>query len=334
MNIEKNESINDLGNQSENHEFTSLPKYLADVTDISTFSYLENPKFRINNEDSNNNYIYRDSQSIDKNFKKNFDANFKMQAEDSESYSDSEYISSVYEYEQNKSQNTKSFLNKKTERFNIIEEEEREEQINLDKIDYRLDYYKKDFLKSFITYIHKEIQKLINNCQFCKKFGNTNLHMPNRDLYTGNTKEKDNKEFMNKTVEIVFKDYKNIEEIPGEKDGFSRQRKNENLFNRIHDWYDTLKSKKEKEIKYLKKYQDVEKLIQNLEMTIDEILDRYYESEAFNTFKEDKKIKYYDTRFYKERNRNFSLLEKGGFRKLVNCPFYSEKERKKNKNVY
>ena len=294
MNIEKNESINDLGNQSENHEFTSLPKYLADVTDISTFSYLENPKFRINNEDSNNNYIYRDSQSIDKNFKKNFDANFKMQAEDSESYSDSEYISSVYEYEQNKSQNTKSFLNKK----------------------------------------NKEIQKLINNCQFCKKFGNTNLHMPNRDLYTGNTKEKDNKEFMNKTVEIVFKDYKNIEEIPGEKDGFSRQRKNENLFNRIHDWYDTLKSKKEKEIKYLKKYQDVEKLIQNLEMTIDEILDRYYESEAFNNFKEDKKIKYYDTRFFKERNRNFSLLKKGGFRKLVNCPFYSEKQRKKNKVVY
>ena len=98
MNIEKNESINDLGIQSENHEFTSLPKYMADVTDISTFSYLENPKFRINNEDLNNNYIYRDSQSIDKNFKKNFDANFKMQAEDSELYSDSEYISSVYEY--------------------------------------------------------------------------------------------------------------------------------------------------------------------------------------------------------------------------------------------
>lgn len=335
MNIEKEDSINDLKNQSENREFTFLPEYSTDVTNISPFSDLEERRFIFNNEYSNIDYM-EDSKSKDEKFKKNFYANFKIQSDDSESNSDSEYYSYEYkyEYEQNDLQNTKSFLNKKTERFNIKEEVEREEQIDLDKIDYRLDYYKKDFLKSFITFIQEEIQHLIDNCMLYKKFGNTKLHMPNRELYTGNTKEKDNKEFMNKTIEIVFKDYKNIEEISDEKDGFSRQRKNENLFKRIRDRYNTLKSKKEKDTKSLQQYQAIEKLIQNLEMTIDEILDKYYESEAFKKFKSDKKIKYYDSRFYKERNRNFSLLEKGGFRKLVNCPFYSEKERKKNKNVY
>ena len=48
------------------------------------------------------------------------------------------------------------------------------------------------------------LQSLIDNCKSCKKFEKTNLHIANRELYGGNPKEEDNKEFIDKTIEEVF----------------------------------------------------------------------------------------------------------------------------------
>ena len=61
-------------------------------------------------------------------------------------------------------------------------------------------------------------------------------------------------------------------------------------------------------------------------MTIEEGLELYYESEQFKKFKARRIIKFYDSKFQKERNRNFSLLEKNGFIKLVKMPSYCVKK--------
>ena len=40
--------------------------------------------------------------------------------------------------------------------------------------------------------------------KFCKKFWKTNFHIANKELYAGNPKEEDNREFIGKTFEEVF----------------------------------------------------------------------------------------------------------------------------------
>lgn len=303
---------------------------INDMEKITNYS----EKFKDDNDEYQKYIMMEIINKLKEIFNKSFITIFKIPDDDLDLNSNK--INSE-ESEETKSESKIIHLGKKTERFNVKEE----------KIDYRLDYYKKCFLISFLTFILKETQKLINNCKFCKKFGNTKLHMPNRNLYTGNTKEKDNKEFMGKTIEKVFSDYlvkvkeskekdinnlksekedNQIEEKTGEKkDGFSRQRQNEKLFNKIRNTFESLEIKIIKDDKYIIQYNAVGKLIKYLELTIDEALDIYYDSEDFKQFKSSAKIQNWDEKFKKERNRGFSLLEKGGFRKLVNLPFYSKK---------
>ena len=172
---------------------------------------------------------------------------------------------------------------------------------------YRLDYFKKIFIKSFLKYLLNYGKKLISECIFKKKIGNLKLHMPNYKLYAGNPKEKDNKEFLLKTIKTVFVDYDKKSEK-----GTSRQKDNEKLINKIYELSNFQNSEKEKKLKNF------------LELNIEKAIEMYYESKEFENFKNDENNKYYDSMFYKEKNRNFSLLEKNGFIKLVKMPFYSK----------
>lgn len=172
---------------------------------------------------------------------------------------------------------------------------------------YRLDYFKKTFIKSFLKYLLNYGKKLISDCLPKDKTGNLSLHMPNYKLYAGNPKEKDNKEFLLKTIKTVFVDYdKNSEK------GTSRQKDNEKLINKIYELSKFPNNEKEKKLKNF------------LEMNIEKGIEMYYESKEFETFKNNENNQYYDSMFYKEKNRKFSLLEKNGFIKLVKMPFYSK----------
>ena len=73
-----------------------------------------------------------------------------------------------------------------------------------EKYIYRKDYYIMDFKGNFLNWLLEELQSLIDNCKFCKKFGKTNFHIANRELYGGNPKEEANREFIDKTIEEVF----------------------------------------------------------------------------------------------------------------------------------
>ena len=134
--------------------------------------------------------------------------------------------------------------------------------------------------------------------------------MPNYKLYQGNPKEKDNREFLKKTIIEVFIDYdKNNDE------GKRNQLFNKILIEKIYQKKDFPFSKEEQNLKNF------------FEMTIEEGIKMYYNNSfEFQIFKKNRTIKFYDRKFYVEKNRKFSLLEKNGFIKLVNMPFYSKNQ--------
>ena len=172
---------------------------------------------------------------------------------------------------------------------------------------YRLDYYKKIFIKNFLKYLLEYGKKLISLLKIEEKIFGLKLHMPNYKLYAGNPKEKDNREFLKKKVKTVFKDY----DMECDK-GTSRQKDNEKLIKKIYELIDIPTNENQNNV------------IDFFEMTIEKGIEMFYESEEFKEFKNDKINKYYDNMFYNEKNRKFSLLEKNGFIKLVNMPFYSK----------
>ena len=148
--------------------------------------------------------------------------------------------------------------------------------------------------------------------------------MANRELYGGNPKEEDNRAFINKTIEEVFtltKDEKNILKK------ISRQVANEEMINTIKSFHEKLLIKKKKEKKDLIQLNLIGELIGFFQFTIEQALEKYYDSYEFKKFKSRRKIQYYDKMFYSERNRGFSLLEKNNFVYYVNLPYYSDKRK-------
>lgn len=179
--------------------------------------------------------------------------------------------------------------------------------IKKDMPTYRLDYFKKIFVKSVLRYLLNRLKQLILKCNFDENIIKQKLHMPNYKLYAGNPKEKDNKEFLEKTIKKVFTDYDKKNQK-----GNGRQIANEKLINKIY------------EIDSFPSSEDEFELNEFFNMTIEKGVELFYESKDFENFKKDELIQYYDKIFYKERNRNFYLLEKNGFIKLVKEPFYSK----------
>ena len=277
-------------------------------------------------------------------FQKCVKDNFKPKEYDT---SDFNCIIQIKECDENTIANLNIFIGKKIERNDvIIEDNAKKPNQNKNKnkifcikkfIKYRHDYYIMAIKTDFLEYVQDKLNNLIDNIGLCKKFGQHFIHTPNRKLYGGNPKEKDNREFINKTVEEVFIDQgfpknkkieNNIEinEIKNTK-GTSRQEDNENIFNKIKN--KICLANYENSQKYKEQSNAIEILTKFLKTKIRDVLDEYYDSEKFVKFYSSSKIKYYDEKFKKERNRNFSLLEKNNFVKLVEMPFYSNKKSQK-----
>ena len=277
--------------------------------------------------------IYIEKKQNDK-FEKCFKNNFKIEDNPSEFGIDGSI--SEKDKSDNESENDISFLGKKTKgkEINCNENEGDNnpnkkifmiEKIEIDeKYIYRKDYYIMDFKGNFLNWALQEIQKLIDNCNFCKKYGKMNFHIANRELYGGNPKEEDNRAFITKTIEEVFtltEDEKNILKK------ISRQVANEEMINTIKSFHKKLLIKKKKEKKDLLQLNAIEELIEFFQLTIEQALEKYYDSYEFKKFKSRRKIQYYDKMFYSERNRGFSLQEKNKFIYYVNLPYYSDKRK-------
>lgn len=288
----------------------------------------------------NKNNNLKENLCIKENKTKDFENNYKnifkydFSNKDFSEFNDnnSEEISN------NNLENKDSILGKKTERNEIINYEKinkikendkdkifgvkKDEKVEKEYI-YRFDYYKMLFIGNFLEWVYDQINELIDNCSFCKKFGSTKFHKANRKLYAGNPKEEDNRNFIEKTIEEVFS---STEEQKNLNIGNKLQKDNENMIKKIYNYYDKLLIKKEKDEKYVKQFNSIEKFIKFIKIQIKDALDIYYDSKEFIDFKSDRRIIYYDKMFYFERNRKFSLLKKNHFVRLVNLPFYGNKK--------
>ena len=145
--------------------------------------------------------------------------NFKM----GDDLSECDFLNSEDDYYINIIENQNIFLGKKTER-----NDEKDDILNINNIKYRHDYYIMEFKGNFLKFTKNELNKLINKINLCKKFGKHSIHTPNRELYGGNPKEEDNREFIYKTVEEVFIDQG--EQKNDDLKGISRQKSNEDIF--------------------------------------------------------------------------------------------------------
>ena len=279
----------------------------------------------------------------------NFLKNQNKYQDDDDDYYDYNYKSYLFnEEEDNDSIKDDSiyFLRQKTERNDNeitndinVKTNQKKKKINGIKksnknIKYRHDYYIMKFKTTLLKFLKNKLNKLIDNANLCQKFGKHYIHTPNRKLYGGNPKEKDNREFIYKTVEEVFidqgiqraeekKDENNIDE----EEITNLQKANEIIFNKIKSGICLNKS--ENSEKYKEQSHAIEILKDYLKKTIKEILndDEFYSSEEFGEFRSLPQIKIYDNKFKEERNRNLSLLEKGNFVRLVEMPYYSNKNK-------
>lgn len=174
------------------------------------------------------------------------------------------------------------------------------------KLKYRKDYFIKEFKTNFLLYLNKRGNEEI------KILTNKKIHMQNYDLYQGETGEKENKKFLKQSFMEVFSDYgeyilklypeKTIEDLKS-----SLQLKNAELINE-------LLGKINEDIEEHKKLKSL------FESNMETLIYDYYESPSFEDFKIKQEILFYDDdHFKKERHRNISLLEKGGFIDYVNC---------------
>ena len=142
---------------------------------------------------------------------------------------------------------------------------------------YRLDYYIKAFKTYILKYFLNKLRTLFDKCTF-NEFKNTKFHMPNYSKYQGNTKEKDNKEFINKTIKEVFMDIDmDYDEKDNKKIGISRQKENKILIDNIYKINNFPYTKEQKKLKDF------------LEMTIQKGIEEYYVSSEFEEFKKKEK---------------------------------------------
>ena len=173
------------------------------------------------------------------------------------------------------------------------------------KFKYRRDDYIIDFKTNFLQYLlHKRGNEEI------KILTKKKLHMPNCNLYQGESGEKENKKFLKQSFMEVFSDYgedilksnpeKTIKDLKS-----SRQLKNARLINE-------LLGKINEDIEEHKKLKSL------FESNMETLIYDYYESPSFEEFKKLREILFYDEHFKRERHRNISLLEKGGFIDYVN----------------
>ena len=287
-------------------------------------------------ENSSDNLFYDDTE-FNKNFYKHFPIVFKYNNSDSMLENENEEINSQMNIEVEKTKdkssdiksdhivkekNEKKLLGRKTLKHNSKnysknskshKNEANDEKKSIKKKEiifriihhYKLEYYIKAFKVNMLTYILITLRNLYKKCHFDNEFENMTFHMPNSKKYQGNAKEKDNKEFIKKIIKEVFQDYDENEE-----EGTSRQRDNKYLIEKI---YEIINFPSTAEQKALKDF---------LEMTIEKAIEKYYDSSKFQDFKKIRKIIFFDRQFFKEKYRNYSLLEKNGFLKLVNEPYY------------
>ena len=161
---------------------------------------------------------------------------------------------------------------------------------------YRNDYFiKKIKVSCFSDYATDELNQLLKNCAFPKELKINKIYMPNNKAFTSIANLKKNKEFLPLKLFNIF----SIQNGNGQ-----NQIKNGDNFITIFN--------SKNQAGNIEAY---EELIKFLNLTAEEVINKYYASQEFENFKSKSEIIAYDDAFFKEKK--FSLLEDGGFIRLI-----------------
>ena len=161
---------------------------------------------------------------------------------------------------------------------------------------YRNDYLIKKFKVScFSDYSKDELNHLLKECKFAKDLKINKIYGPNNKVFTSIDNLKKNKEFLPLKISNIF----SMQNGNGQ-----YQIKNEENFNTI------LNSKNQ-----AGNIEAYEELVNFLNLTVEEVINKYYASQEFENFKSKSEIIAADNTFFKEKK--FSLLQNRGFIKLI-----------------
>ena len=161
---------------------------------------------------------------------------------------------------------------------------------------FRNDYYIKKFkVECFSNYATNKLNALLKSCEFPKRLNLTKIYMPNNKTFTSIANLKKNKLFLPRSIRDIF----SMQNGEGQ-----YQEKNALNFRRI--------SNSRNEAGNIEAYENLEEY---LNMTIENAIIDYYNSEEFEKFKANEEIIEYDRAFYQEKK--FSILEDFGFLRLI-----------------
>jgi hypothetical protein len=171
------------------------------------------------------------------------------------------------------------------------------------KIEPRIDYGIKNFKVYLSKYLKDYGNELIRECKFKNKLKNMKLFAPSYKYFTGNSNEKDNKIYLNFTMEDIF----SYPDKKLEKNDNRLQRQNKEMIKEFKEYIDE---------KYGDDVPENMQKVQNFfKMTFEDAIQLFYDSKQFKDYSSSQKTIFLDDQFTK--SKGFSLLDKNAFIKLM-----------------
>ena len=162
----------------------------------------------------------------------------------------------------------------------------------------RIDYAIKNFKVTAVKYIKEYGNSLIKECKFKGELKNKKLFSPSNKYFTGISNEKENNIFLDFTVAELLS-YPNDEF--GEIKDNRLQQNNKKIIQQMRELINNMKI-------ITKEYRA---LLDYFNMSFEEALILFYQSNEFSVYKETEKAKFLDSQFIKVKG--FSLLKKNSF---------------------
>ena len=171
------------------------------------------------------------------------------------------------------------------------------------KIEPRIDYCIKNIKVHISKYLKKYGNELIKKCGFQNKLKKLKLFAPSYKYFTGNSNGKDNKIFFNFTIEKIFC----YPEGKIEKNDNRLQRQNKDIIKQFKEYID--------EAFPYEVPEQFQKLINFFNMTYQDAIKLFYESNQFKDYSSSPKTIFLDKQLIKAKG--ISLRDKNAFFKLM-----------------
>ena len=175
-------------------------------------------------------------------------------------------------------------------------------QVKENKTEKRIDYVIKD-IKVYMCKFFKEYgNELIHNCNFQNRLNKAKLFAPSYKYFTGNSNFKDNKKFLQFSMEEIF----TYPDKTLAKDDNRLQRQNKDTIKDIKDHI---------EEKYCDDIPETcQKMLDFFKMSFEDAILLFYESEYYKKYCSSEKARRDE---YFSKIKGYSILEKNAFLKLI-----------------